>query len=215
MKLSKIMIVALVCVLGFSCNSTKIVSSWKAEDAVTKPYHNVMVWGILPETDSIVKKQIENHLTNDLVGKGYHAVSSTDVYKSKAFKNLSSKEIVDEFKFTGVDAVITLVLLKKEKEEKYYTTGVFTQPMNNPDNLDKYYHNMYEKVFTPGYYITTNNYFWEVNLFEVKEDKLIYSIRTKSFAPESTETLAHENGLKIMKDMLKKKIILNHIPVED
>lgn len=174
-----------------------------------------MVWGILPEKDSTVRKHIETHLVNDLIGKGYHAISSLDVYQAKAYQKLSASEIVDEFRSTGVDAVITLVLLSKEKEDKYYPGGFFNQPVNTYGNLERYSSNMYERVFTPGYYISSTNYFWEANLFEVAEDKLTYSVRTKSFDPASTETLAHENGLKIMKDMLKKKIIMNRIPVED
>lgn len=215
MKLSNIIVVFSFTLVGFACSSTKITSSWKADNTQTKIYHNVMVWGILPEKDSTVRKHIETHLVNDLIGKGYHAISSLDVYQAKAYQKLSASEIVDEFRSTGVDAVITLVLLSKEKEDKYYPGGFFNQPVNTYGNLERYSSNMYERVFTPGYYISSTNYFWEANLFEVAEDKLTYSVRTKSFDPASTETLAHENGLKIMKDMLKKKIIMNRIPVED
>ncbi len=215
MKWCNIIVASLVPVFCISCSTTKISSSWKSADAVTKPYHNVMVWGILPEKDSIVRKQMEGHLLSDLVSKGYHAVSSLEVYKSKAYQKLTAQEIIDEFKFTSVDAIITIVLLKKEKEEKYYPSGVFDQPLNTSGNLDKYYNTTFERIFTPGYYLTTTNYFWEVNLFEVKEDRLTYSVRTNSFDPESTEKLAHENGVKIMKDMLKNKIILDRMPVDD
>ena len=137
------------------------------------------------------------------------------MYKSKAYKKLTAQEIVNEFKATGVDAVITMVLLDKEKEEKYYPAGVFNQPVNGEGNLNNYYSNTYEKVFTPGYYISTTNYFWESNLFEVAGDKLTYSVHTKSFDPASTEALAHENGLLIIKDMIKQKIIKNPEPPKE
>ncbi len=201
----------------FSCSSTKISSSWKDENARTKPYHNVMVWGLMTEKDSSLRKQMEIHLVNDLIGKGYHAVASMDVYKSKAYQKLSSKEIVDEFKLTGVDAVITIALLNKEKEEKYYPGGFYNQPPNANmyGNLDHYYSGIYERVYTPGYYITTTTYFWESSLFEVKADKMIYSVQTNSFDPINTQSLAHENGLKIIKDMVKQKVILIVAPKEE
>ncbi len=201
----------------FSCSSTKISSSWKDENARTKPYHNVMVWGLMTEKDSSLRKQMEIHLVNDLIGKGYHAVASMDVYKSKAYQKLSSKEIVDEFKLTGVDAVITIALLNKEKEEKYYPGGFYNQPPNANmyGNLDHYYSGIYERVYTPGYYITTTTYFWESSLFEVKADKMIYSVQTNSFDPINTQSLAHENGLKIIKDMVKQKVILVVAPKEE
>lgn len=176
-----------------------------------------MVWGLLTEKDSAMRRQMETHLVNDLASKGYHAVSSIDVYKAKAYKKLTAAEIIDEFKNTGVDAVITLALLNKEKEEKYYPGGFYSQPANGNmhGGLDKYYNGIYERVFTPGYYITTTNYFWESSLFEVQEDKMIYSVQTRSFDPNTTETLAHENGLKIIKDMVKKKVILDTVPKEE
>jgi len=217
MKLKMIIPAMMVTAFIFSCSSTKINDSWKAENAQTKPYHNVMVWALLTEKDSNLRKQMETHLVNDLIGKGYHAVSSLDVYKSKAYKKLASNEIVDEFKFTGVDAVITISLLNKEKEEKYYPRGIYNQPANRNmyGGLDNYYSGIYERVYTPGYYITTTSYFWEISLFEVKEDKMIYSVQTKSFDPITTETLAHENGLKIIRDMVKKKVILDVAPREE
>jgi hypothetical protein len=215
MKTSKIIAALAVTTIFFSCSSTKITSSWKAENSITKTYKNVMVWGIIPEKDSTLRRQMENHLVNDLTAKGYHAVSSIDVYKYKAYKKLMVKEIIEEFQSTGVDAVITIVLLKKEKEDRYYPAAVTNQPVNASGTLDRYYSTVYERVFTPGYYISTTNYFWEANLFDVAEDKLNYSVRTRSFDPSTTEALAHENGLKIMKDMLKKKVILDQIPKED
>lgn len=215
MKMFKYLAACLVGTVVFSCSSTRITSSWKEANAVTKPYHNVMVWCFLPEKDSSLRNQVETHFVNDLTDKGYHAVSSVQVYLAKAYKKLAAQEIVDEFKTTGVDAVITLVLLKKEKEESYYQPGVLNQPVNNYDHFDKYYSTVYERVLTPGYYITTTNYFWESNLFEVNADKLVYSARTKSFDPATTETLAHENGVLIIKDMLKKKVILDQMPPED
>lgn len=212
MKHIKIWTSLLATMLIFSCSSTKISYSWRAENAITKPYHNVMVWGIVPEKDSSIRKQMETHLVNDLISKGYHAISSLEVYQSKAYKKLTENEIVSEFSKTGVDAVITLALLNTEKEERYYPAAVTAQPMNNDNNLDKYYSTVYEKVFTPGYYITTTTYFWESQVFEVAENRLVYTVRTKSFDPFTTDMLAHDNGLRILNDMLKKKVIRNQIP---
>ena len=210
MKINKVLIAILLGTFLFSCSSTKITSSWKAESTSTKIYHNIMVWGILTEKDSSLREKMETHLVNDLAVKGYHAISSSSVFGSRAYKKLSEKEIVEQFKNSGVDAVITIVLLDKSKEEIYVPPGI----INNPaafDHVDKYYSTVYDKVFSPGYYVTTTNYFWESNLFEVSADKLVYSARTKSFDPSSTEMLGHENGVVILKDMIKKKVILYRV----
>ncbi|MBL0183188.1 MAG: hypothetical protein IPP96_13165 [Chitinophagaceae bacterium] len=210
MKTSNLLLIVLAGSLVLSCNSTKITSSWKAGDAVTKTYHNIMVWGILTEKDSILKENMEAHLVNDLVDKGYHAISSVTVFGARSYKKLTEKEIVDQFKNSGVDAVITIALLDKQKEELYVPPGMVNN-MNSYDHVDKYYSDIYEKVFTPGYYVSTTNYFWESNLFEVTKDKLVYSARTRSFDPSSSNMLAHENGLLLIKDMVKKKVIIDPV----
>lgn len=192
-----------------SCSGTKLVSSWRAEDAVTKEYHNIMVWGILTEKDSALRREMETHLMNDLISKGYHAISSMEVYGNRAFKKFTEKEIVDEFKNTGVDAVATIVLLSMEKEEIYVPARIVERPANSYDQFDKYYSSVFDKIYTPGYYTSTTKYFWESNFFEVGADKHIYSVRTRSFDPSSASGQAHENGLKIIEDMQKKKVIVD------
>lgn len=210
MKTVKAMTAILLTAFFLSCSNTKITSSWKAENSSTKIYHNIMVWGILTEKDSTLRKQMETHLVNDLVSKGYHTISSLEVYGSWAYKKLTQKEIVDQFKNSGVDAVITIALLDKAKEQVYVPAGILSNPAAF-DNVDKYYSAVYDKVFSPAYYVSTTSYFWESNLFEVPEDKLVYSAKTKSFDPSSTARLAHENGLSILKDMLKKKVIIDQV----
>jgi hypothetical protein len=208
MKIKKAIIVILASAFFFSCSSTKVSSSWKAENSSTKIYHNILVWGILTEKDSSLREKMETHLVNDLAGKGYHAVSSFSVFGSGNYKKLSEKEIVDRFKNTGVDAVITMALLDRSKEQVYVARGIINDPVVI-DQFNKYYSATYDKVFSPGYYVTTTNYFWESNLFEVSADKIVYSVRTRSFAPSSIDMLAHESGVTILKDMIRKKVILD------
>ncbi len=197
--------------LFFSCSSTKLTSSWKAKDAVSKTYHNIMVWGILTEKDSALKADMENHLVNDLADRGYHAISAARVFGANAYRKLSEKEIVDQFRNSGVDAVITIVLLDKQKEDVYVPPAIVNNPSSSYDHVDKYYSATYDKVFSPGYYVSTTNYFWESNLFEVNQDKLVYSARTKSFDPASANMQAHENGLLLIRDMMKKKLLKDQV----
>jgi hypothetical protein len=158
---------------------------------------------------------MEAHLVNDLIIHGYHAVSSVEVYQTKAYKKLAANEILAEFRSTGIDAVITIALLNKEKEERFYPGGFNTDPAANSGDLNNYYSGVMQRVFTPGYYLSTTSYFWESNLFEVKNEKMIYSARTRSFDPADTETLAHENGVMLIKDMIRKKVIMDTVPKED
>lgn len=215
MKIKSNILLLLTILLTASCNSSKITTSWKAGNTKTMAYHNIMVWALLTEKDSSTRRLMETHLVNDLVNKGYHAIASTAVYKEKAYKKLGAADILAEFKNTGVDAVITIALLDKQKEDKYYPGGFHTEPGNAYGNLDKYYSTTYEKVFTPGYYVSTTTYFWETSLFELPGKSVQYYARTKSFDPANTNEQAHENGLLIIRDMMKKKLIVDPAPKDD
>ncbi len=143
--------------------------------------------------------------------QGLHAISAARVFGANAYRKLSEKEIVDQFRNSGVDAVITIVLLDKQKEELYVPPAIGNNPSSSYDHVDKYYSATYDKVFSPGYYVSTTNYFWESNLFEVNQDKLVYSARTKSFDPASANMQAHENGLLLIRDMTKKKLLKDQV----
>lgn len=207
MKQIRFTVAALAALLLYSCSSTKLTSSWKAKDAENKTYHNIMVWGILTEKDSTLKSAMENHLVNDLADRGYHAISAAAVFGARSYRKLTEQEIIDQFRNSGVDAVITLVLLDKQKEEVYVPPAILNNPGSAYDRVDKYYSATYDKVFSPGYYVPTTNYFWESNLFEVDQSRRVYSARTKSFDPASANMQAHENGLLLIRDMMKKKVL--------
>lgn len=192
------------------CNSTKLTSSWKTDEATGKTYHNIMVWGILTGKDSVLKADMETHLVNDLAGMGYHSISSFSVFGSQSYKKLNSKEIVEQFRNSGVDAVITIVLLDKQKESIYVPPGLVNNPASYK-HIDEYYSAVYDRIFMTAYYVNTTSYFWETNLFEVSGDKLVYSARTRSFDPASVNRLAHENGLLLIKDMRKKKLLTDQV----
>jgi len=111
---------------------------------------------------------------------------------------------------SGVDAVLTIVLLDKKKG-KYYVSGrVNYRPNNNyQGRFWGYYHTMYNRVYTQGYYVTNTEYFWESNFYSMDiNTQLIYSAQSQSFDPPSTSSLTYEYGKMIVKDMLKSNVLI-------
>jgi hypothetical protein len=107
-----------------------------------------------------------------------------------------------------VEAVLTVVLLDKEKERKYVPGNTFYSPYG-------YYYNrfwgyrttLYRRIYEPGYYVTDTKYFWESNLYDMNDQKLVYSVQTQSFDPGNSESLGHEYGQLIINDMVKSNVI--------
>ncbi|MFI5139918.1 MAG: hypothetical protein ACHQIM_19005, partial [Sphingobacteriales bacterium] len=159
-----------------------------------------------------VQENMENHFVNDLKDLGYNAVSSLQEYGPKAFDQMDEAAALAKLKNSGVDAVITIVLLDKQKEKSYVPGGIFYYSPYG------YYHNsfwgyrtaLYHRIYEPGYYVVDTKYFWESNLYDMSTQQLMYSVQTESFDPANSESLAHEYGQIIVKNMVEQNVLQNN-----
>jgi hypothetical protein len=190
-----------------ACSSSRITHSWKS-GIPSKNYNKILVIAMSGKTDLSTRQKMEDHLVGDLKDQGYNAVSSLTEYGPRVFKELSEEAVLDKIQNSGFDAVITIVLLDKQKEKSYVPGQVYYSPyVGYYRHFWGYYRTMYDRIYTPGYYVTDTRYFWESNLFDVASKELIYSVQTESFEPASLDILAHEYGKMIVKDMVKSQVL--------
>ena len=205
-NLKNITVLFLLAVGG--CTTSKITSSWKADNAVPSYYNKILVMGLIRDADRSLQQNMENHIVGDLKELGYNAVSSFKEYGPKAFEGLDEQAAISKIKNNGVDGVLTIVLLDKEKERKYVAGAINYSPYGYYYNWFWGYHGtMYHRIYEPGYYVTDTKYFWESNFYDMSTQKLIYSVQTQSFDPASSESLGHEYGQMIVNDMVKNKVV--------
>jgi hypothetical protein len=183
-----------------------ITNSWKARDLTPKSYKKIVVLGLLRE--QAFRQKMEMHIVDDLKSMGYEAICSCDEYDPKAFEGMDETQAIEKLKKGGIDAVLTIVMLDKEKERYYVPTRVMNSPYYVTHNRYwLYYHNMYDRVGTEGYFVTNTRYFWESNFYDLATDKLLYSAQSTSFDPNSAEELGHAYGQLIVKNLVKNNII--------
>jgi hypothetical protein len=181
-----------------SCNSTSITYSWRESITEPWPYRKILVVGIINNGDLNLREKMEMHLADDLSAKGYNAFSSLKIYGPKSFRQENEKTILQQIQQEGYDALLTIVLLNKEREKYYRPSRMYYTPYSiYYGNFWGYYSTIDERTYEPGYYTESTSYFWESNLYDVKTKKLVYAVQTKSFDPSSTEKLAHEYGKSI------------------
>lgn len=208
MKKIKWGFIALILIVN-SCSSSKITSTWKDENSTAKQYSKILVLGLIREADRSIQVNMENHFVGDLKDLGYNAVSSLDEYGPKSFENMDEATALSKLKNSGIDAVITIVLLDKQKERKYVPGNMYYSPYG-------YYYNrfwgyrtvLYQRIYEPGYYVTDTKYFWESNFYDMNNQKLLYSAQTETFDPANSESMGHEYGLIIAKNLVKQNILL-------
>ena len=198
-------------IIATGCKSSKITSSWKTQEVQTYGYNKVLVLGIVRDSDSTIQENMENHFVGDLLDLGYNAVSSMQEYGKKAFDGIDEETALDMLHKKGVDAVITIVLLDKAKETKYIPETIgYSSQGTYYQSFWGYRSYRYDRIYEPGYYVTDTKYFWESNFYAVNTPKLIYSVQTQSFEPSTTESMAHEYGRTIVKNMMKQKVLVKH-----
>ena len=207
MKTSKWLVLAAM-MLTAGCLSSKITSTWKAKDYVPGTYNKIMVLALIREADRTLQENMESHLVGDLKALGYNAISSYDEYGPKAFNKMDEETAVKSLKKSNVDAVITIVLLDKEKERKYVAGHIYYSPYGYYYNrFWNYRTTLYNRIYEPGYYVTNTKYFWESNLYDMATQQLVYSVQTQSFDPASSDFLGHEYGKLIVQEMVKEKVL--------
>jgi hypothetical protein len=201
-------IVLILVLITVSCTSSKITTSWKAENTLPQKYNKILVLGLIRETDRSLQQNMENHLMEDLKVMGYNAVSSLSEFGPKAFDKMEEEAAIEKLKNSGIDAVVTIVMLDKQKEQKYVPGNLYYSPYGMYYNrFWGYRTTLYRRIYEPGYYVTETKYFWESNLYDMSTQKLVYSVQTESFDPVNSESMAHQYGKMIVKDMVNQLVL--------
>jgi len=193
------------------CSTTRITSSWTSADHINNTnYKKIVVVGLINDKDRRIREHMEAHLVGDLIEKGYDAVSSLQEFGPRSFEKMTEDAVLKSLRNANVDAVITISLLDKKKEQSYVPANIQYQPYATRfSRFYGYFNTYYERIYTPGYYETDTKYFFESSLYDLNgNDKdLKYSAQSEAFDPSSVDQMAHSYGMMIIRDMVKKGVL--------
>jgi hypothetical protein len=216
-KATFFLLLAGVVAILYACASTsRITSSWTPRPTTPVLFKKVIVLGLIHDRDRTLREQMEQSLAAHLRARGQEAICACDLYGPKEFDRLTEAEALSKLSTSGVDGVLTIVLLDKERE-RYYVPG---QMQYTPygfyyDRFWGYSRTLYWRIYSPGYYTTNTRYFWESNLYDLSDGKLIYSAQSQSFDPSTSEKLGNEYGKLIVDDIINKGVVVSSTPNKD
>lgn len=203
--------IILVVVLFCRCTTTRITNSWKSTSANVSRYQKILVTALIHNADSAMQQSMESHIVGDITSLGYDAVSCYKLYGSAPFQNMDEKSVINKLHSSGIDAILTIILLDKSKDSydviSNLLPSMYPYDMNN---FWDYYSVMYNHLSDPGYYQEHTMWYWESNLYDARSTTRIYSVQTASFDPSSAERFSHRYGKMIVRDMVKNKILHSH-----
>jgi hypothetical protein len=188
----------------FSCSSSKITSSWSAENST--PLKKILLVGLISDDDKSLHSSMEKHIAEDLRNAGYKVEVLSEEYDNIAIDQ-RRKLIQDEVRKDTIDAILSIALLKKQKESFPVKEVKPANIRQDGESFWDYSKERMTKLSQPDYYITTISYYWETALFHVKDNRLVYIASTRSFDPADTEALSHDYGRKLVDHMKRKGVL--------
>lgn len=209
--MKKLLLLTLPVVLFLAgCSTSKVTTSWVSREAPRNHhYGKVLVMGLLSNKNRASNVSMENHLVNALQSKGIQAVASTSTYGPKAFNKMNEGEAMASLERSGIDGVVTITMINKEKKQQYVNNYV-----GGPYSWWGYYSYWSPYMwggYNPGYLRNYSAYTFETNLYNLsgmqRDKQMMYSAHSQSTDPSSAVNLGKDYAKSIVEDMIKKGLL--------
>lgn len=201
---TKTLALALLMLTLSACgSSTNVVGSWKKPDATARQFSSVFVSALT--TNIPAKSAIENGLQQALAPR-LKVYKSVDVFPPNfESTNMGSQSaLLDKIKSTTADAIMTVALVDKDREERYVRGTPYNPGLRYGyyGRYSLYWGAMAPMYYTPGYYVTDKIYYLETNLFDAKTEELIWSAQSATYNPGSLDSFLKGYVKSVQKQMV-------------
>jgi hypothetical protein len=181
-----------------ACAGTKLTDTQVDKSRRGKPVSNILVIGITYKENKEVRRSFEDRFVMQLKAAGVEAVSSGDAISIPSDLMLKKEDILKVVNQFNNDAVIITHVTGKEDEETY-TRGY--------SDFYGYYSWAYGFAHGPGYSSTKTFYRLETNLYDVETEELIWSGKSQTLNPGSTNQVIDEVIKVVIKDLQKNNLL--------
>lgn len=184
MKNIRITVLCLGILFFSSCVSpTKITSSWQdpGKQVNLSQLNKVLVVGMFKSVAG--RHEAENQMVKYLGKTGVLSYN----YLDDNFNRKDEVGIREKIKADGFDGAITMRLVDVDKEQGY-SPGNISITSYYP-TFSEYYYKNFSTYSSPGYFYTTKTFTVEINVYSIKENKIIWTAVTKTVNPGGVEKL--------------------------
>ncbi|RZS91877.1 hypothetical protein [Aquimarina brevivitae] len=198
--------------LMLSCGglNTKMTGSWTNTELLnTNQYGSVFIEVMGPSPQ--IKNKLESNLAAEARQRGLKSIEGNKVFKSSFFtsETPSKEQVLEKIRSTGMETIFTVYLKDKETVTRYVpgTTTYAPAGFGYYRNYYGYYTNFYQVAQQPGYYQNTNVYYVESNLYDVKNEELLWSAQSKTYNPQSAENFVEGYTQAVINQLLKDGVL--------
>ena len=207
-----------------SCSpAIKTTGSWvNREKLPAEPIKSVFI--IAFSDNMAVRGHLEEQLAIAAQKKGLKTYKSIDIIGPVEMKYVAPVKDVFMKKLEALncETIFSIALVNSTSETKYvqgvtltaYTPYSYHTPpsngsyytgydLNNVHGFGGYYTYAVNTMSSPGYYSTTNTYFLEAKMFDLKTEELLFSIQTEAKNPKDIEKSSKEYTQSLMNEIKK------------
>jgi hypothetical protein len=187
--------------LFFSCSRTGTQLTQKhVEDAYKgKPVSDILVIAITGNEHN--RRSFEKRFVAQLKSVGVDAVSSEEAIPMPADLELKKEVILEAVNQYENDAVIITHLIGKEEKDVYTRSG------SRRGGFYGFYRSRFSYAHGPGYSRTSTAVQLETNLYDVKTEKLIWSVKSKSWSKGAKGQIVTDVIKAVINDLQNNKLI--------
>ncbi len=196
-----------------SGSNTKLSQTWSDPDFSTS-YNDIMIVGITQSEQ--LRRAYETYFADQVHDRGMESLPSYKLINHKYSQDITQDKnsfrniVAAAIKGSDIDAVLITHVVSIEDEEVYQPSpGIRPAYYTNA-----YYGNMYgyhgyvtSYVSQPGYFKNKLTYVLETSMYDVKTEELVWTTRSRTFAPESMDVAIKELTGQIIDDLVSRKII--------
>lgn len=189
------------------CSNTSVTGIWKKSDFTAQPFKSLLVVAVTGDPGGTFLW--ENKMADRLRKDGIKTVITTAI----AFPGddeINEKEIIDYVTGKGIEAVLVTRLVDTKQETVYYPPagGYYGGSYAYYRNFNSYYSHAYNR--TRGYKATKTVALLETNLYQVKDQELVWSMSSDTVEADyisSVRQMVDSASSKVLSKLKKDKLI--------
>lgn len=207
---TKYLFVLISALLFSGCAPTqKITGSWISPEAgANSPYESIFVLVMTPNLESSFS--VEDRMAELIASRGQKYVVSSSIFPPKftLSETFTREKMAAAIMDAGCDAVMVIALLDVKTVETYQPGHAY-YPMNYGmyGSYYGYYNYYYPQVYSSGYYSTDRTYYIESNFYDLKDDKLLWSIQSEAYNPSSLDKWFDHYSYNLLNELKTEGLI--------
>jgi hypothetical protein len=196
-------LLATLVVLFHSCTTSKIISSWKADQPAAVPYNKIMVAAILYHRNDSLRLSMEKQVAAQLNTKGYYAVSTVEQFGRYGLEQLGQEATFLSLCDEGIDAVLTIAIVPES-----YSADMIKAAASRYSSAYYYDHIWNYHTITGINDKATDKFRWEMILFDVTQLKPQSVLQSLAQPDRQLKVKANILAVRAIRKMIKDAVLV-------